>query len=165
MASVIVILIFGLRTDTRLVGGSTGQQRDRARPGGIEADSAVRRRWHEDHRAPGEESAEETRAPRMGEDDRLRSQGDGELGPRHQLCMRRIAVALNRTEMHCPTPCKSERYEAGADYLADPLKILIADAPEVAVAEIVSGYIVTPRLNPGGRKEPHRACALRADSV
>ena len=60
---------------------------------------------------------------------------------------------------------KRERYEAGADYLADPLKILIADAPEVAVAEIVSGYIVTPRLNPAGRKEPHRACALRADSV
>ena len=60
---------------------------------------------------------------------------------------------------------KRERYEAGADYLADPLKILIADAPEVAVAEIVSGYIVTPRLNPAGRKEPHHACALRADSV
>ena len=57
---------------------------------------------------------------------------------------------------------KRERYEAGADYLADPLKILIADAPEVAVAEIVSGYIVTPRLNPAGRKEPPpRLCAAR----
>jgi hypothetical protein len=32
--------------------------------------------------------------------------------------MRRIAIALDCTEMYCPTPCKSERYEAGANYLA-----------------------------------------------
>ena len=85
---------------------------------------------------------------------------------RHIRCgLRRDVATRARVILPSPPPWhalpnalqKRERYEAGADYLADPLKILIADAPEVAVAEIVSGYIVTPRLNPAGRKEPHHA--------